>query len=87
MKLASKAVLVSNGVFDSAPIVDLPGSLMDIRVDDDGHIFRIIRGMDSIIRRCYLENRLITKADLAFTTDSPAFDLTKYKGFTGALCR
>ena len=87
VKLASKAVLVSNGVFDSAPIVDLPGSLMDIRVDDDGHIFRIIRGMDSIIRRCYLENRLITKADLAFTTDSPAFDLTKYKGFTGALCR
>ena len=87
VKLASKAVLVSNAAFDSAPIVDLPGSLMDINVDEEGHILRIIRGMGELIRRCYEENRLIGKADFPYAAEPAVFDLAGYKGFTGTLCR
>lgn len=87
VKLASKAVLVSNAVFDSAPIVDLPASLMDIAVDEDGSILRIIRPMEELIKRCYKENRLITSADLPQTVPAEPFDLENYKGFTGALYR
>ena len=85
VKLASKAVLVSNAVFDSAPIVDLPASLIDITADADGNTLRIIRPMEELIKRCYNENRLITSADLPYAAPTTVFDLENYKGFTKAL--
>ena len=87
VKLASKAVLVSNAVFDSAPIVDLPASLMDIAVDDDRNTLRIIRPMEELIKRCYQKNRLISSADLPGAAPTVPFDLENYKGFTKALYR
>lgn len=87
VKLASKAVLVSNAVFDSTAIVDLPASLIDITVDDDRNILRIIRPMEELIKRCYNENRLITKADFPYAADIKPFELDNYKGFTGELYR
>lgn len=87
VKLASKAVLVSNAVFDSAPIVDLPASLVDIKVDSDGSSLRVIRPMEELIKKCYAENRLITKADFPYAAETAPFDLENYKGFTGALYR
>lgn len=87
VKLASKAALVSNAVFDSVPIVDLPASLMDINVDADGNILRVIRPMEELIKRCCKENRLITKADFPYAVETAPFDLENYKGFTGALYR
>ena len=87
VKLASKAVLVSNAVFDSAPIVDLPASLVDVTVDEEGNTLRIIRPMEELIKRCYKENRLITKADFPYAVETAPFDMENYKGFTGALYR
>ena len=87
VKLASKAVLVSNAVFDSAPIVDLPASLIDIAVDEEGSTLRIIRPMEELIKRCYKENRLINKADFPYAAETVPFDVADYKGFTGQLYR
>ena len=87
VRLASKAVLVSNAVFDSAPIVDLPASLVDIAVDDDGHTLRIIRPMAELLKRCYDENRLISKEEFPYAVESAPLDVENYKGFTGALYR
>ena len=87
MKLAAKAALVSNAVFDSAPIVDLPASLIDINVDAEGSILRVIRPMEELIKRCYSENLLITKADFPYAAETTPFDVENYKGFTGALYR
>ena len=87
VKLAAKAALVSNAVFDSAPIVDLPASLIDINVDAEGSILRVIRPMEELIKRCYSENRLITKADFPYAAETTPFDVENYKGFTGALYR
>lgn len=87
VKLASKAVLVSNAVFDSAPIVDLPASLIDIAVDADGNTLRIIRPIAELIKTCFKENRLFTSEDLPNAAPVKLFDMTNYKGFTGALYR
>ena len=87
VELASKAVLVSNAVFDSAPIVDLPASMIDIDVDDEKRSLRIIRSIQEIIKRCYEENRLITQADIPQAAPVVPFDMADYKGFTGALYR
>ena len=87
VRLASKAVLVSNAVFDSAPIVDLPASLVDIAVDDDGHTLRIIRPMEELLKRCYDENRLISKEEFPYAVESAPLDVENYKGFTGVLYR
>ena len=87
VRLASKAVLVSNAAFDSAPIVDLPASLIDSNVDADGNTLRVIRPMEELIKKCYNENRLITKADFPYAAETAPFDLENYKGFTGELYR
>ena len=48
---------------------------------------RIIRPIEELIKRCYAENRLITQADIPQAAPVVPFDMTDYKGFTGALYR
>ena len=43
--------------------------------------------MEELIKKCYNENRLITKADFPYAAETAPFDLENYKGFTGALYR
>ncbi len=84
-EIAMTHTLVTNAMFDSAPIETVPEEAYQILTNDKGEHSRLIYGIDDAIRKAYAENRMLGPEDFSWAVPAKEFSLAGYRSFKGTL--
>lgn len=81
-EMAAVHTLVSNAVFDSAPIVDVPSELVStVTFDETGVERNVVSGIEKIIRRTFDEERILDACDYPFIRRGEVLEIDGYSSF------
>ncbi len=84
-EIAMTHTLVTNAMFDSAPIEAVPEEAYQILTNEKGVHYRLINGIDDAIRQAYAENRMLGSEDFSWSVSAKEFSLDGYRSFEGTL--
>ena len=81
-EMAGVHTLVSDAVFDSAPIIDVPAELIStVTFDETGIERNVVSGIEKILRRTFDEERILDQCDYPFIRRGEVQEIAGYTSF------
>ena len=85
-EMAGVHTQVANAVFDSAPVVTAPPSLVStVTFDITGARRRVVSGIEAAYNRAFEESRMLGVEDFSFIQPGPVVDMASYGSFSNIM--